>query len=132
MHTFSTQRFLAASPTAVFAAIAQPERLARWWGPQGFSNEFEVFEFEPGGRWVFTMVGPDGTRYPNESVFRQIELDCRLVIAHVVPPLFELRLDLQPVEGGRDWTGPRCSRTKRWLGPWRTSWSRPTNKTWIA
>lgn len=105
MHTFATQRFFAAPPTAVFAAIAQPERLARWWGPQGFSNVFEVFEFQPGGRWVFTMVGPDGARYPNESLFRQIETGRRVVIAHVVPPLFELRLDLQPVEGGTrlDW-----------------------------
>ena len=100
MYTFATQRFLAAPPAAVFAAIAQPERLARWWGPTGFTNAFEVFEFEPDGRWVFTMVGPDGTRYPNECVFRQIEADRRVVIAHVVQPLFELTLDLQAVAGG--------------------------------
>ena len=105
MHTFATQRFLAAPPAAVFAAIANPERLARWWGPAGFSNDFEVFDFKPDGRWVFTMVGPDGTRYPNECVFRQIEPDRRVVIAHTVPPLFELTLNLQPVEGGTrlDW-----------------------------
>jgi len=100
MHTFVTQRFFAAPPAAVFAAIAQPERLARWWGPEGFSNAFEVFEFEPGGRWDFTMVGPDGTRYPNASVFRQIEIDRRVVIAHVVQPLFELSLVLEPAPGG--------------------------------
>src|SRR5574343_1133895 len=100
MHTFSTQRFLAAPPSAVFAAMAQAERLARWWGPQGFSNEFEVFEFRPGGRWVFTMVGPDGARYPNACVFRQIEADRRVVIAHVVAPLFELHLELEPQAGG--------------------------------
>ena len=105
MHTFATQRFLAAPPAAVFAAMANPERLARWWGPAGFSNDFEVFDFKPDGRWVFTMVGPDGTRYPNECVFRQIEPDRRVVIAHTVPPLFELTLNLQPVEGGTrlDW-----------------------------
>src|SRR5574343_13083 len=86
MHTFSTQRFLAAPPSAVFAAMAQAERLARWWGPRG--------------RWVFTMVGPDGARYPNACVFRQIEADRRVVIAHVVPPLFELHLELEPQAGG--------------------------------
>ena len=53
MRTFSTQRLLAAPPSAVFAALAQPERLARWWGPNGFRNAFEVFEFRTGGRWVF-------------------------------------------------------------------------------
>ncbi len=100
MHTFATQRFFAAPPRVVFAAIAAPERLARWWGPEGFANAFEVFEFQPGGRWVFTMVGPDGTRYPNECVFRQIEADRRVVIAHTVQPLFELSLVLEPVPGG--------------------------------
>lgn len=105
MHTFATQRFFPMPPAVVFAAIAQPERLARWWGPEGFSNVFEVFEFEPGGRWVFTMVGPDGTHYPNASVFRHIETDRRVVIAHTVPPLFELSLDLHAVAGGTrlDW-----------------------------
>ena len=100
MHTFATQRFFEASPDAVFAAMADPERLARWWGPQGFSNVFEVFEFKPGGRWVFTMVGPDGAHYPNECVFRQIEVGRRVVIAHVVQPLFELALSLEPEAGG--------------------------------
>lgn len=100
MHTFATQRFFAAPPEVVFAAMAAPERLARWWGPAGFTNAFEVFEFQPGGRWVFTMVGPDGTRYPNECVFRQIEAGRRVVIAHVVQPLFELTLSLEPEAGG--------------------------------
>ena len=100
MHTFATQRFFAAPPKAVFAAIADPERLARWWGPEGFANAFEVFEFQQGGRWVFTMVGPDGTRYPNECEFRQIEADRRVVIAHTVQPLFELSLVLESVPGG--------------------------------
>ena len=100
MHTFATQRFFAAQPEAVFAAMADPERLARWWGPDGFSNVFQVFEFQPGGRWVFTMVGPDGTRYLNECVFRQIEASRRVVIAHVVQPLFELALSLEPEASG--------------------------------
>ena len=104
MHTFATQRFFAATPEAVFAAIADPECLARWWGPEGFVNAFELFEFWPGGRWVFAMVGPDGMRYPNECVFRQIEPGRRVVIAHTVQPLFELSLVLEPVNGGTQLT----------------------------
>ncbi len=106
MHTFATQRFFAVPPAAVFDAIAQPERLARWWGPEGFINDFEVFEFQSGGRWVFTMVGPDGTAYPNACAFRQIEADRLVVIAHVVPPLFELTIEVVPTAGGTQvlWT----------------------------
>lgn len=100
MHTFQTSRFFACPPQAVFAAIRSPERLARWWGPAGFSNHFEVFEFAVGGRWVFEMVGPDGTRYPNESVFSDIEDKRRVVIDHVCAPHFRLTITLQAVDGG--------------------------------
>jgi len=100
MYTFFSSRHLAAPPAAVFAAIADPKRLARWWGPAGFSNEFDVFEFHEGGRWIFTMVGPDGGRYPNESVFAVIEPERRVVIDHVVQPLFRLSITLSPAPGG--------------------------------
>lgn len=90
----STERVFSAKPRTVFAAFEQPDRLARWWGPEGFTNTFEQFEFEPGGRWVFVMHGPNGVDYPNESVFREIEPDARLVIEHVVKPWYKLAVTL--------------------------------------
>src|SRR5271170_926567 len=36
--TFSTAREIPASIEQVFAAISDPQRLARWWGPSGFTN----------------------------------------------------------------------------------------------
>jgi uncharacterized protein YndB with AHSA1/START domain len=92
--SLSTERILSASPPTVFAAFEQPDRLARWWGPSGFTNTFERFEFEPGGRWVFVMHGPNGASYPNESVFREIRPDTRLVIEHVVKPWYMLTVTL--------------------------------------
>ncbi len=63
-------------------------------GPEGFTNTFERFEFEPGGRWVFTMHGPNGAAYPNESVFREIRPDARIVVEHVVKPWYGLTVTL--------------------------------------
>ncbi len=100
MNTFISTRTLPAPPSAVFAAIQDPSRLARWWGPDGFSNEFEVFEFQPGGRWVFKMKGPDGTVYPNEAVFAAIDTDRLVSIRHVCQPHFTLTLTLSPVPEG--------------------------------
>ncbi len=100
MTTFSTSRHLPASPASVFGAIRDPERLAKWWGPAGFSNRFDVFEFHEGGRWIFTMIGPDGTSYPNESVFSSIEADRRVVIEHVCQPNFQLTITLEPAVDG--------------------------------
>jgi uncharacterized protein YndB with AHSA1/START domain len=92
----STERLLSASPREVFAAFEDPQRLASWWGPSGFTNTFEQFEFTPGGRWVFVMHAPNGAHYPNESVFREIQPDRRIVIEHVVQPLFTLTVTLTP------------------------------------
>jgi uncharacterized protein YndB with AHSA1/START domain len=90
----STERVLSANPRKVFAAFEEPEQLAQWWGPNGFTNTFEQFEFKPGGRWVFVMHGPNGANYPNESVFREIVPHTRIVIEHVVKPWFTLTVTL--------------------------------------
>jgi len=97
---FRTSRVLSATVTAVFDAIRDPQRLARWWGPDGFTNEFDVFEFAPGGRWQFTMVGPDGKRYRNESAFADIVPGARVRIDHISPPRFVLTIALTPAGSG--------------------------------
>jgi uncharacterized protein YndB with AHSA1/START domain len=67
----------------VYRAFAEPERLARWWGPDGFSSTFEIFDLQAGGRWRFVMHGPDGTDYKNESVFLEVSPPERIVIEHL-------------------------------------------------
>lgn len=107
MSLFRTTRILHASPEVVFAAIKNPERLARWWGPEGFRNTFHTFEFKPGGAWVFTMHGPDGTDYANQSEFLEIVPDTLVRIQHVNLPRFELAISLEAVAGGTllTWVG---------------------------
>ena len=100
MTTFKTSRQLAATHSAVFEVFKDATRLAKWWGPNGFSNRFDVFEFQVGGKWVFTMIGPDGATYPNESVFSAIEPGRRIVIDHVCAPLFQLSITLEPSDVG--------------------------------
>jgi len=96
VYTFKTSRLFSVAPEAVFAALSSPERLARWWGPDGFSNRFENFEFKNGGVWRFTMHGPDGSNYLNESVFASIEPNCGVVVQHLSQPHFTLSIRLEP------------------------------------
>lgn len=98
--TLSTRRTIAASPQAIFSRFADPAALARWWGPDGFTNTFETFEFEPGGRWFFVMHGPNGIDYANECVFRAVRPDSEIVIEHVVEPWFVLSVKLTPQGDG--------------------------------
>ncbi|MEO6324773.1 MAG: SRPBCC domain-containing protein [Thermoanaerobaculia bacterium] len=96
MSVFRHSREIPASPRSVFSAIQDPVRLARWWGPDGFTNMFHEFEFRPGGPWLFTMHGPDGTDYPNQSEFLEIVPDSMVRIRHVNLPHFELSISLEP------------------------------------
>ena len=99
-HTFTTSRTLPAPPAEVYAAFASPELLASWWGPAGFTNNFEVFEFRAGGRWTFVMHGPDGAHYPNECVFEALMPGAQVVIRHACAPFFTLAVTLAPSAGG--------------------------------
>ena len=100
MTVFNTSREIPATVEQVFAAISTPERLARWWGPAGFTNTFQTCEFKVGGRWSFIMHGPNGQDYPNENVFAEIEATTKVVIQHVVEPLFSLTITLTPSATG--------------------------------
>ena len=91
-----TQRVLPFAPETVYAAFADARQLARWWGPTGFTNTFDVFDFRPEGRWEFVMHGPDGGRHPNSSVFRVLEPGRTVVIDHVSAPLFTLTVTMTP------------------------------------
>lgn len=98
--TLRTARTLPYSPQQIYGAFASPDLLASWWGPEGFSNTFEIIEFTAGGRWKFVMHGPDGKDYANESIFAALEPDASIVIRHVCPPHFTLTVELTPADGG--------------------------------
>ena len=78
----ATTRLLPFRRGQVYLAIATPERLARWWGPAGFTSTVETCDFRPGGHWRFVFHGPDGKDYPNHNVFVVIEPARRVVIRH--------------------------------------------------
>ncbi len=102
---FVHSRLIDALREQVFAAIADPTRLARWWGPNGFSSTFEVFEFRPGGAWRLVLHGPDGTNYPNENRFTDIVAPQRVVVEHLgVPHHFVLTITLA-AQGARTLVG---------------------------
>ncbi len=107
MAVFRHVRELAASPDAVFDAFQDPARLARWWGPAGFTNTFHHFDFTPGGAWRFTMHGPNGKDYPNESAFVEIVPASLVRLQHVSLPKYDLTMTLEPAPTGTrlTWVG---------------------------
>lgn len=98
--TLQTERTVPYSPDAVYAAFSDPVRLASWWGPTGFRNTFQAFDFTAGGAWDFIMHAPDGHDYPNRSVFRALVEGKKIVIEHVSAPRFTLSVLMSQHEGG--------------------------------
>jgi uncharacterized protein YndB with AHSA1/START domain len=87
-----TSRVIYAPRERVFQAFSNPERLARWWGPRGFTSTFHEFDLRPGGAWRFVMHGPDGKDYANQSVFLDVVPPERVVFMHVSAPRFEMTI----------------------------------------
>lgn len=78
-----SRRVLKTPRDLVFKAWTDPMYLALWWGPKDFRNTFHQFDLKPGGTWAFIMHGPDGTDYPNKSIFVEIVPKERIVFDHV-------------------------------------------------
>ena len=95
-----TTRVFDAPRELVFDAWTDPEQLKVWWGPRGFTNTFHQFEFKPGGLWKYTMHGPDGRDFANESRFVEIVVPERIVLDHIVASRFRLTVLFEEL-GGR-------------------------------
>lgn len=83
----------------VFRAWTTPDLLARWWGPQGFTNTFHECDMRPGGTWRFIMHGPDGVDYPNHNVFVEIAPPERIVLDHLSGHEFRVTATFESFEG---------------------------------
>jgi uncharacterized protein YndB with AHSA1/START domain len=112
-------RIFAAPRERVFDAFSDPSRLARWWGPKGFTNTFHGFDLRPGGKWRFLMHGPDGADYPNEIVFVEVVKHERIVLRHLGEHSYELTITLDDVGGQtrvswrmRHATAAECAKVK--------------------
>lgn len=88
-----TTRIFHHSVQIVFQAFSDPEKLARWWGPEGFTNTFSEFDFRPGGSWKFVMTGTDGSEYRNHVRFLEIMEPERIVFEHL-EPVHHFRLEM--------------------------------------
>ncbi len=75
-------RVLHAPRELVWRAWTEPQHVAQWWGPRGFTTTTKRHDFRVGGYWEHVMHGPDGANYPNKSKFVEIVPQERITYAH--------------------------------------------------
>jgi uncharacterized protein YndB with AHSA1/START domain len=103
-------RTLKAPRELVWKMFSDPYHLAQWWGPKGFTNRVERFDFRTGGKWLHVMIAPDGKELPTDNdivevtpprrvVFRNAPADPK-IFGDNPPPGFTKTLTFDEVEGG--------------------------------
>jgi uncharacterized protein YndB with AHSA1/START domain len=81
----------------VFKAWSNPEHLQKWWGPAGFTNTFQEFDFQIGGKWRFIMHGPDKGNYKNECEFLKIESPSLIAWKRHTQPYFKVLVTFEEI-----------------------------------
>lgn len=88
---------------AVWDAWTDPKQAAQWWGPRGFTITTHSKELRVGGKWIYTMHGPDGVDWPNITVYHEVEKHSRLVYDHgateTQPALFRVTVTFEETKG---------------------------------
>ena len=77
--TLHLERVLPAPRALVFRMHAEPDLLAQWWGPKGFSAPSIELDVRVGGRYTIAMQPPEGDRFVLSGEFREVDPATRLV-----------------------------------------------------
>ena len=96
-----SSRVFNASRELLFRAWAEPNHLKSWWGPAGFTNTFNEFDFRVGGKWSFIMHGPDKGNYANECEFIKIEKPSLIAWKRYSKPLFQVVATFEEVSNDK-------------------------------
>jgi uncharacterized protein YndB with AHSA1/START domain len=76
--TMVLERVIKAPVAVVWGAWMNPETLPQWWGPEGYSCRTSRIDLRQGGDWVFDMIAPDGTVFPNHHRYGLVERERRI------------------------------------------------------
>ncbi|TRA97322.1 MULTISPECIES: SRPBCC family protein [Rhizobium/Agrobacterium group] len=76
--TMVLERVIKVPRNIVWKAWMNEKTLPQWWGPEGFSCRTKRIDLRTGGEWVFDMIGPDGTVFPNHHRYVEVRPEERL------------------------------------------------------
>jgi uncharacterized protein YndB with AHSA1/START domain len=80
------KRALSAAPSVVFAAFTEPDELAKWWGPEGFTTPSMDFDPRVGRTYRIEMQPPEGDPFYLTGEFREVDPHARLAYTFIWEP----------------------------------------------
>lgn len=92
------ERVLPATRPTVFAALSDPDQLAKWWGPEGFTIPRLKFQARVGADYRIQMQPPEGDAFYITGKFQTFDASNRLTYTFAYeepdPDDVETRVDL--------------------------------------
>jgi uncharacterized protein YndB with AHSA1/START domain len=76
--TLHMKRVLPAPRSLVYRALTEPDELAKWWGPRGFSAPSVEVDLRVGGSYRIAMQPPEGELFFLAGEFLEIDPPIRL------------------------------------------------------
>ncbi len=77
--TIIVRRTVDAPRELVWKVWTDPVHIAKWWGPNGFTNTVHSMDVRPGGAWLYIMHGPDGMNFDTRVDYLEVVKPERLV-----------------------------------------------------
>jgi uncharacterized protein YndB with AHSA1/START domain len=81
--TLTLERVLPAPRSRVFRALIEPDELAKWWGPEGFTSPRIEFDPRVGASYRIAMQPPDGDLFHLTGEFREVDPPSRLAYTFI-------------------------------------------------
>ncbi|HVM33183.1 MAG TPA: SRPBCC family protein [bacterium] len=97
------ERLYDAPVKRVWDAWVEPDQVAQWWGPRGYTITSHRKDIRTGGLWHYTMHGPDGVDYVNKTKYLEVVPYAKMVYDHggndEQKPLFRVTVTFQETAG---------------------------------
>lgn len=110
-HSFDLvlERVIDAPPEKIWRAYTDAAILSQWFSPKPWTITDAVVEPRVGGRFNFTMHGPDGEVFPNSGVFLEVVENRRMITTDALTPDWKptgqpfmvARIELEPTGDGK-------------------------------
>jgi uncharacterized protein YndB with AHSA1/START domain len=105
----TVERLLAAPRDLVFRVWTEPEHLAQWWGPTGWTLPYSRLDLRPGGAWHYCLRGPNGAQSWGLATYQEVVPPERLVYTdafsdeagniHPSLPVMSITLEFTELDG---------------------------------
>ena len=98
LHDLIVSRDIPAPIEAAWKSWTEPDRVLRWWGPNGFTCTVAELDVRVGGRFRIVFGGPDGKMHECAGTYKEVVPNKKLVFTWSWPNSTPERISVVTIE----------------------------------